>query len=107
MVTTHAQFDVCMVIGRRSESLVEYAVILQHDDLAELSTCVVAPLVEDDPRMSLGGYTPRVDFRGARYIVALHLMMPLPRRHLSKPVGSLAQESYRIKRGIDALFLAV
>ena len=68
MVGRPSRYDVCPVVGLRAGSAVDLAVVLQDDQLSDLATRVVAPLI------ALQGHDPesRVHYRNIR-------IRPLPR----------------------------
>lgn len=104
---SHAQFDVCRVVGHRLEGNVALAVILQDSWLADLETRVVAPLTKSKPGYKSERYAPEVLIDGASWIIGVHLSMTLPRRHLGPVVVSLRHEAQKIKYAIDRVFFGV
>lgn len=101
------QFDVCRVTGLRAGSTVDLAVVLQDDTLSHLATRIVAPLVPADRIEGVERATPVVEVDGARYAVAMHLMMTIPARNLGKIVRSLSGEERALKNAIDTVFFGV
>ena len=104
---TARQFDVCRVIGLRSGSAVDLAVVLQEDTLDHLSTRVVAPLVQIDDDVAVDRTTPAVELDGARYLIAVHLVTTIPLRNLGAHVATLEGHERAIKNAIDMVFFGV
>lgn len=94
------QFDLCRV---RSASNT-LAVILQHDWLIKQKTVVVAPAIPTEHYLPVVKLHPKFEHEGKSYIVALDLVMTIPRTSLGITIASLASQRDMIKRGLDTLF---
>ncbi len=106
MVGRPSQYDVCPVIGLRAGSAVDLAVVLQHGQLSDLVTRVVAPLI------AISGHdvdraTIAVEIEGVRYVVAMHLLTTIPTRNLDRPIANLRDHERALKNGIDLLFFGI
>jgi toxin CcdB len=101
------QFEVYRVIGLRSGSAVDLAIVLQDDTLSHLSTRVVAPLIPVEDDMDADRATPAVDVVDGRYIVAVHLVTTVPTRNLGNFVVTIDDRERHIKNAIDFLFFGV
>jgi mRNA-degrading endonuclease toxin of MazEF toxin-antitoxin module len=97
------QFDVCVL--RRSGS--ELVVLLQHDDLDELATRVVAPLSSEASRGVIDRVRVPVRFEGRDMLLHLDRLAAVRASEIGLRMGSLASEQHRIKNGLDLLFLGV
>ena len=107
MVASVAQFDVCPVIGLRSGSAVDLAVVLQDDQLSEMTTRVVAPLIAVGDTYMVDRVTPVVEIEGTRHLVAIHLLTTLPLRSLGRPISNLRDHERALKNAIDTLLFGV
>ena len=101
------QFDIFRVVGLRSGSAVDLAMVLQDDALAHLSTRVVAPLILADRERAADRATPSIEIMGVRYIVAVHLMTTVPNRNLGNFVMRIEDRERHIKNAIDLVFFGV
>lgn len=102
-----AQFDVCSIAepgqGVRKPRL---AVVLQHDILSDLSTRVVAPLIDaEEVGFDKRRVMPSVSIAGEEYAIAVHLCATVPARALGDPIASIAGEQAAIKNALYLLFL--
>ena len=106
MVGRPSRYDVCPVVGLRAGSAVDLAVVLQDDQLSDLATRVVAPLIalqgHDVDRATLA-----VDIDGVRYLVAVHLLTTVPVRNLSRPIANLGKQERALKNAIDLVLFGV
>ncbi|MCW5717324.1 MAG: CcdB family protein [Bauldia sp.] len=82
-------------------------VILQANALGQTTTVVVAPLIPAGAVPELSRATPMVEIDGARYLVAVHLVMTIHRRLLGAPVASLADRDWELKSAIDTVFFGI
>jgi len=102
-----AQFDVCRVSGLRDGSAVDLALILQNDILDDTSTRVVAPVIEVDRRRQTTKTAPIIEIDGVHYMIAMNLVMTVPRRNLGRPIANLKNEEHVLKKAIDMVFYGV
>jgi toxin CcdB len=107
LVAAVVQYDVCRVVGLRSGSAVDIAVVLQDDQLSAIATRIVAPLIDVDERYVVDRAAPLVEIDGARYVVAVHLLTTLPVRNLSKPITNLRDHEQTLKNAIDTVLFGV
>jgi hypothetical protein len=98
------QFEVRSIRDGRNVDLV---LILQANALAQTATVVVAPLIPARAVPELSRATPLVEIDGARYLVAVHLVMTIHRRLLGSPVASLADRERDLKSAIDTVFFGI
>lgn len=93
-------------MGLRAGSAVDLAVVLQDDQLADLATRVVAPMIairdHDVDRATIA-----VEVEGVRYVVAVHLLTTVPTRSLGRPIASLASHERALKNAIDLVFFGI
>jgi hypothetical protein len=101
------QFEVFRVIGLRSGSAVDLAVVLQDNTLSHLSTRIVAPLIPVEGELATDRATPIVDVTGNEYAVAVHLMTTVPTRNLGKLVARLVDNERQLKSALDLVFFGV
>lgn len=99
-----AQFDIYPGTGEGCVFLLD----LQDNMLGELSTRVVAPLVDakafGPPMRTLN---PQVVIDGNPYILLTHLLAAIPTKNLGTPVGSAASQGDEIVGSIDLLFTGI
>ena len=101
------RYDVCRIVGLRAEGPVDLAVILQDETLSDLATRIVAPLVPAGERLRVERTTPLVELDGVEYLIAVHLLSPIPRRSLGQVVANLESHERQLKAAIDAVFIGV
>jgi hypothetical protein len=101
------RYDVCRIVGLRAEGPVDLAVILQDETLSDLATRIVAPLVPAGERFRVERATPVVELDGVKYLIAMHLLAPVPRRNLGQVVANIESLERQLKAAIDALFFGV
>ena len=106
-MVTARQFDVCRVVGLRSGSAVDLAVVVQDETLSHLSTRVVAPLIPVDNDFVVERATPVAEIDGVRYLMATYLMTTIPLRNLGNIVASFKDREREIKNAIDLVFFGV
>jgi hypothetical protein len=97
------QFDVCR-LKRQSGQLV---VILQHDLVDDLETCIVAPLSDKSYRKLIASLRLSVEFEGTPFVLQIDRLAAIDRREIGSIVGNLAREETRIKNALDLVFLGV
>lgn len=102
------QFDVCALRPRVVQSLpASLVVIMQDDALSVLTTRLVAPLLHGDTVIELPVLTPAFEVDGVAYRVGVQYVTAVSTRDLSRPVASLAEHAYALKRAIDRVFFGV
>jgi len=94
------------VVGLRSGSAVDLAVVLQDDQLADLATRVVAPPL-DIQDQDVDRATVAVHIEGVRYVVAMHLLTTVPTRNLGRPIASLNDDERALKNALDLVFFGI
>ena len=84
----------------------DLAVVLQDDQLYDLATRIVAPMIpvhqHDVERATLPVYVG-----GVRYIVAMHLLTTVPARNLGPPIANLETHERALKNAIDLVFFGI
>ena len=84
----------------------DLAVVLQDDQLSDLATRVVAPLIairdHDVDRATIA-----VQVEDIRYIVAVHLLTTVPTRNLGRPIANLGSHERALKNAIDLVFFGI
>jgi toxin CcdB len=94
------------VVGLRAGSAVDLAVVLQDDQLADLATRVVAPMIAIQDH-DVERATVAVHVEGIRYVVALHLLTTVPTRNLGRPIANLREYEHAIKNAVDMVFFGI
>lgn len=97
------QFDICRLRRARSKGPILLVVILQSDQLAELSTRLAAPLLAAGSFPDRFKHNPTVAFEGETYAIAVE-QLGMVRINEMTVVGSASVEEYRIKRALDIVF---
>lgn len=80
-------------------------VVLQHDQLSDLETVVVAPLRTDLAVERLAHLHPDIVFDGVRHSLIVDQMAAVRREEIQSVVGSAADAAWGIKRAIDLVFI--
>jgi toxin CcdB len=81
-----------------------YVVVLQSHLLGRLPSVVVAPLLSDDGRSAYVEASVIVDLLGAQYILSALELGVVDAEALRRPVGSLKDYEYDIRRALDRVF---
>lgn len=101
-----SRYDVCPVVGLRTGSAVDLAVVPQDDQLSDPATRVVAPLIairdHDVDRATIA-----VEIEGVRYVAAVHLLTTVPTRNLGRPIANLEAHERALKNAIDLVFFGI
>ena len=106
MVGRPSRYDVCPVIGLRAGSAVDLAVVLQDNQLSDLATRIVAPLIEIQDH-DVERATVAVHVEGVRHVVAMHLITTVPTRNLGRPIASLETHERELKNALDLVFFGI
>jgi len=99
------QFSVCRVKRPARGRLGQLVVILQHDQLQDIRTRIVAPLLGLDASAPVDHLAPEVVFDGRRYRISFHKMATLDTRDL-EPVGRLEIQPL-LMRAVDLIFAGI
>lgn len=94
------------MVGLRAGSAVDLAVVLQDDQLLDLATRIVAPMIAIDDH-DVDRATIAVHVEGVRYLVAVHLLTTVPTRNLGRPIANLEAHERALKNAIDLVFFGV
>jgi CcdB protein len=95
------RFDVCALKSPRGG----LAVVLQHDSIDHIETCIIAPLIasfasEREPRIR-----PTLDVGGKRMQLQTDRLAAVMRKSLGATVGSVSADQDVIQNAIDRLFI--
>lgn len=101
------QFDVFKNPDPASVSSHPYLVVLQSDELAELNTRIVAPLIAPRKLPLFERLMPEVVISNSSYVIDVTNIGVIPSNELSKPVANLESERYRIVAAIDLVFTGI
>jgi toxin CcdB len=104
-----AQFDVYENPNVAQREGFPYLVVLQNDQLDQLSTRFVMPLarLQRPPAHAPRRLAQVVSVHGEELHLAAHLCAPFPTRLLRKPVATLASEAPALLDAIDAVIAGV
>lgn len=94
------------MVGLRAGSAVDIAVVLQDDQLGDLATRIVAPLIPIQGH-DVDRATIAVDIEGVRYLVAMHLLTTVPVRNLGRAIATLEEHERALKNAIDLVFFGI
>lgn len=83
--------------------LFPYLIVLQHDRVRERNDLVVAPFVAPERSLDSRLY-PIFAIQGVSLMLLTPAISTIQRRHLRRPVMSMAESRYRIFSVLDALF---
>ena len=93
------QFDIFKNLNNDTNSDIPYFLIVQHDILSHLSSCVVVPLVTDiQPSTHLN---PIFEIENQKVIMSTTEIVGVPRNILTQKVCSLEHERVQILNAID------
>lgn len=93
------QFDIFKNLNNDTNSYIPYFLIVQHDILSHLTSCVVVPLVIDiQPSTHLN---PIFEIENQKVIMSTTEIVGVPRSILSQKVCSLEDERVQILNAID------
>lgn len=98
------QFSVCR-IRRASRQAGRLVVVLQHDQLEDLRTRIVAPLLDLTESAPVDHLAPEVTFDNRRYRISFHKMATIDVRDL-EAVGLLDVHD-PLMRAVDLIFAGV
>lgn len=102
-----AQFDVYPNPAGGMGNSVPFVLDMQSDQLAGLSTRMIAPLARPEDFQPLRRLNPIVEIGGERLVVMAHLMAAVPRDVLRSPVASLESRRDDIVNALDFLFTGI
>jgi toxin CcdB len=98
------QFDVLPNPSERSRRIAPLVVIVQSHLLDNLPTVIVAPLLRSAERPAFTQVGLSVTFNGEDYTCSLAELSATDVHRLSRPLGSLRDYEYEIRRALDRLF---
>lgn len=84
----------------------DLAVVMQDDQLSDLATRVVAPLIAIHDH-DVDRTTVAVHVEGVRYLVAVHLLTTVPTRNLGRAITNLEAHERALKNAIDLVFFGI
>lgn len=98
------QFDVIENPSPRSRDIAPYVMLVQSHLYDEGLTALVAPLFEMPAAATVTRVSLPVELEGRADLLMLSELGAVERRHLGRPVGSLAAREDDIRRALDRLF---
>jgi toxin CcdB len=98
------QYDVCQASGLGVRGGNRLVLILQHDQLSQLATVVVAPLFTAKELRAIRQLHPMVQVYGQDYVVAIDRLASFPKMRLGDPVANFLSLDYEIRKALDFLF---
>jgi mRNA-degrading endonuclease toxin of MazEF toxin-antitoxin module len=101
------QFDVFANPDAASSKTHPYLIVLQSDQLRDLNTRVVAPLVSPKSIPFFERLMPGVEVNGEHYVIDPTNIGAVHDRILKKRVTNLEPERYRILGAVDMVFAGV
>lgn len=102
------QFDILPNPSRETAARVPYLVVLQNDLLRELSTTVVAPLIQKaEFGRPASVLNPVFEVQGEQVVLSVAELAGISRHQLGEPVGSVAGRRDEILAAIDLLFTGI
>ena len=100
------QLEIWRLTGDRGGSGKEVlAVILQHDLLRDLDTCIVAPLRPRDELPPIGRLRPEVTLERRQYRLIIGRLSVVRRRALAERIGTVSADAEEIRRALDELLV--
>ncbi|HEY1614486.1 MAG TPA: CcdB family protein [Rhizomicrobium sp.] len=104
---TLKQFDVFPNPSARTRLSRPYFVVLQSDQLSQLSTRLVAPLVTPATIRYLERMMPEVTVEGRQYVVMPQELGPIVVKAIPAAIANLESERYRLIAALDLVFTGV
>ena len=98
------QFDVCRLRKAKANDPATLVVVLQHDELADVATINVAPLIVGLPEEKRPRLHPWNDLPDGRAMLAVERMAGVDRRELAEPIGTAVKHANEIKHALDIAF---
>jgi len=98
-----SQFDVFENPDTRSRANVPFVVIVQSDHFVNAKTAVVTPLVRLASKKVSAAINPSFEIEGEKLTLEPLQVAFIPRRELTRKVGSLAEDRHTIIAAIDAM----
>lgn len=96
------QFAICPLRSRGKPQ--NWVVVLQHDEMADWLTRVVAPLVAPELIREITRVHVRIVFDSRNWLLALDRLATVNRTELGPPRGSAESRRDAIVTGIDLIF---
>jgi hypothetical protein len=82
----------------------KFVVILQHDELSEVATVIVAPLHSDLAAEARPRLHPRIPLPQGEAALAVERMAGISRKEIGAVVGTAREQADAIKRAFDIAF---
>lgn len=101
------RFDVCRAHGAGVAGRERLVVVLQHEQLAELATVVVAPLFAPSDLPKIGRLRPVVVVGGQSLVAAMDRLVSIPVKQLSSPLHNLEHHRFELVGALDILFSGI
>jgi hypothetical protein len=98
------QFDICRLGSRVPSRAALLVVVLQHDELDDLATLIVAPLLGELPSEARPRLHPEIWLDGSPAYLFVDRMSAVRRSEIGAVVGSAQGAAWAIKRAIDTVF---
>lgn len=98
------QFDICRLRKRTGGAAATLVVVLQHNELSDIATVIVAPLTRDLPAERRPRLHPWIDVPEGQAMLAVERMAAIDRREIAETVGSATKQADEIKRALDIAF---
>lgn len=95
------QFDVFDNPGDRLRTQIPFVVAIQSHFLEALSTTIVAPLFREQIMPPERGVILPIRFRGESLALNVALLANIETKLLRRPLGSLVDSEFEIRRAID------
>ncbi|HEY3778534.1 MAG TPA: CcdB family protein [Rhizomicrobium sp.] len=102
-----AQFDVFPNPSERTRKSRPFFVVLQSDQLRQLDTRIVAPLVAPAKIRHFEHLMPEVSVRSRAYVILVQELGAFPVRLAPRVVANLESERDRIISALDLLFTGI
>jgi hypothetical protein len=96
------QFAICALRPRAKRQV--WIVVLQHDEMIDWQTRVVAPLIEPRAIKEVTRVHVRVAFGGRDWLLALDRLATVNRAELGSSEGSVEDQRHAIIKGLDLIF---
>ena len=101
------QFDVFPNPSVKTRLFRPYFIILQCDQLSQLDTRLVAPLVAPTKIANFERLMPEVTVAGRQFVVMPQELGPFPSKSMPPAIANLESERYRLISALDLVFTGV
>ena len=101
------QFDIFANPDPKTADTHPYLAVLQSNQLRDLNTRIVAPLVPSKAIPGFDRVTPSISIGAKRYVMDVTNLGVVPTEILKRSIGNVETERYRIIAALDLVFTGI